>query len=574
MKIRQRLILAFIIISLLVGLVGIIGLYANNRVVNSYEIGEEHFGSIIEASNEVSSYAKRAEGHTFLFLTLHNESDRKKLFQRIASLREQIAIIEGKVKDPDAIRILNDTKSKTDMLQSIIDSLFKLYDNEIKTTGEFDFKNHEELIRKLDDVSAAIRQNGLELGTIEIDLQSKHNLQAKQEASSLYDIIFIISGIAIFFALIIGIIIDKNISNPINKLRDMAVKIGKGNLDMKIDIKSNDEIGELSNEFNRMIEKLKKSNEEIISSKEYTDNIVGSMNDSLIVVSPDGIIQKINKTTSTLLDYEEEELIGQPISKVLIDGDKLLLNILKCDIDKKKDYIKSVESKYIQKSLIEIDIIFSASKMCDNNGNVQGIVCVAHDISERKRMENTLRKSKESFSKAEKIGHFGNWEWDIATNKLVWSDEVFRLYGLDPQKVVPTYETVISTLSDETRKWFSKAIDDALNNNALFDGEYSLIRPDGSVRNTHTIGEVIRDRDGRPISMFGVVQDITERKDAEKELLKFKLGIERSDEAIFMTNIDGQIIYINPAFEKIYGYSREESLGKTAKYLKIRITST
>ena len=83
MRIKQKLTLAFIIISLLVGIVGIIGLYANNHIVSSYEIGEEHFSSIIEASNEVSSYAKRAEGHTFLFLTLRNESDRKKSLQRI-----------------------------------------------------------------------------------------------------------------------------------------------------------------------------------------------------------------------------------------------------------------------------------------------------------------------------------------------------------------------------------------------------------------------------------------------------------------------------------------------------------
>jgi|GEM_PF-1914137 len=392
MRIRYKLILAFIIISLLVGLVGIIGLYANNRVVTSYEIGEEHFGSIIEASNEVSSYAKRAEGHTFLFLTLHNETDRKKLFQRIASLREQTAIMEGRVKNPDAIKIINDTKSRTDELQSITDSLFKLYDNEIKTTGEFDFKKHEELIRKLDDVSAAIRKNGLELGKIEIDLQNKHNLQAKQGASSLYKLIFIISGVAISFVFIIVIIIDKNISNPINKLRDIAVKIGKGNLDMKIDIKSNDEIGELSNEFNGMVQKLKKSNEEIISSKEYTDNIIKSMKDSLIVVSQDGIIKRANNATILLLGFTEQEIIGQPINKIIPDGDKLLLNNMKCDIGKKRNP-PCEETSFISKGQKKIDIIFSASIMYDKYGNIQDIVCVAQDITERKRSEKIVEDS-------------------------------------------------------------------------------------------------------------------------------------------------------------------------------------
>src|SRR5659263_161006 len=107
MKLRPKLILGFVIVSLIAGLVGMLGLYANDRIVSSYEIGEEHFGSILEASNEVSSYAKRAEGHTMLFLTLHNESDRKKAFQRIASLKEQIDILDSRIINPQALDILN-----------------------------------------------------------------------------------------------------------------------------------------------------------------------------------------------------------------------------------------------------------------------------------------------------------------------------------------------------------------------------------------------------------------------------------------------------------------------------------
>jgi len=147
-----------------------------------------------------------------------------------------------------------------------------------------------------------------------------------------------------------------------------------------------------------------------------------------------------------------------------------------------------------------------------------------------KQSEEALRRSKECFSKAEKIAHLGYWEWDMATNELIWSDEVYRLYGLDPEKVVPTYETVVSTLSAETRDWFIKAIDDAINNNAPFEGEYALTRPDGSLIHTHTIGEVFRDKNGKPLSMFGVVQDITERKKADKLLLE-NLRLEAADKA-------------------------------------------
>ena len=268
MKIRQKLISGFIIISLISGLVGILGLYANSQIVSSYEDGEKHFGIILEASNEVSSYAKRAQGHTMLFLTLHNESDRMKAHQRIASLQEQIDILDLKIINPQALVILNRTKSEKEELYSTVGSLFKLYDNEIQTNGTFDPKNHTELIRKLDDISSNIRQNGLELAKIEVNLQIEHNSKSKQEALSLHNLIFIISGLAVLTGLIIGLIVERMISRPIQDLKSAFIKIRKGNYDVKINTKTDDEIAELSNEFNKMAFDLKTSNEKIIRSLE------------------------------------------------------------------------------------------------------------------------------------------------------------------------------------------------------------------------------------------------------------------------------------------------------------------
>lgn len=440
MRIKSKLISGFFVVSLLVGLVGYIGLYANNHVVTSFEKGEVHLESILQASNEVSSYSKRAQGHTMLYLTLNNETDKKKSTERVASLREQIAIMDGKIQNPEALKILNDTKAKTNEMQSIIESLIKIHDSEIET-GTFDLKNHETLIRELDNVSSKIRQNGLDLAKIEVELQNEHNQKAQQEAASLYNLIFILSGIALISSMVIGVVIDRSISNPIYKLKNAAINIRKGNLDTKIDISSNDEIGELSNEFNGMAKDLQNSNGEIISSKKYIDNVISSMDNSLIIVSKDGIIRTINKAACSLLDYKEAVLIGQPISKVLIDGKTLLeSSLVNTNYNDKNNIVHNAESTFISKGLQKIPIIFSSSIIESKYGDTQDIICVA--------------------------------------------------------------------------------------------------------------------------------QDISERKEAEKELLKFKLGIERSSEAIFMTNIDGQITYVNPAFEKTYGYSREESIGKQPNILK------
>jgi PAS domain S-box-containing protein len=318
------------------------------------------------------------------------------------------------------------------------------------------------------------------------------------------------------------------------------------------------------------ITEQKQLEEALQESEERFRTLFEGAPDAIFLADPEtGIIIDANSKASELTALPHEKIIGLHQARLHPPRiEEYSIDTFKKHAMKKK---QKGENHLFENFVLRPDGTEVAVEVLAQIVNINGrpiLQGVFRDITERKRTEDKLRKSKESFSKAEKIGHFGYWEWNLATNKIEWSDEVFRLYGLDPQKVVPTYETVISTLSAETREWFIKAVGDALNNNDPFEGEYSLIRPDGNVRYTHTIGEVIRDRDGKPISMFGVVQDITEHKQAEEELLKFKLGIERSDEVIFITNIDGSIIYINPAFEKIYGYSREEALGKTPRILK------
>ncbi len=268
MKIERKLIAGFIAVSLLVGLVGILGLYTNNQTVASYEGGEKHFGAIVKASNEVSSYAKRAEGHLMLYLTLHNESDRTKFYQRVASLREQNSIIEANVKNPEAIKILSSIKYETDELQSVGELLLKVHDNETITKGKFDIEAHEDLVRKLDDIAAIIRNDGLKLASVELDLQEKQNKTALEYAAFLYNIILIISVIAVIGAMALGYVIAKNIAHPVMKLRDAAIDIGEGNLDARINIKSKDEIGELADTFNKMAEELQKSITELKKAEE------------------------------------------------------------------------------------------------------------------------------------------------------------------------------------------------------------------------------------------------------------------------------------------------------------------
>lgn len=361
MKIRQKLISGFVVISLMLGLVGILGLYANSNIVSSYEEGDKHFDSILEASNEVSSYAKRVQGHTMLFLTLHNTSDRDKAYQRIASLQEQINILDSEIMHPEAKDILDKTTSRTEELRLTIGLLFKAYDNDIQTSGTFDPRNHEELIRKLDNISSIIRQNGLDLAKIEMYIQEGYDAEAKQRASYFYVMIFVIGGFAIVICATIGLIFEKSVSKPIKDLKDAFTKIRSGNFDIRIETKSDDEIAELLNEFNSMAHDLKTSTEKVAKSLEEREVLLREIHHR---------VKNNMQVVSSLLGIQSNSITDEKFKAIFMDSQNrvyamALIHEKLCQSDNLaqidlKDYIGDVVSNisgtYGQKGNIKFDI--------------------------------------------------------------------------------------------------------------------------------------------------------------------------------------------------------------------------
>lgn len=290
------------LISLIVGFLSVLVIYTDKNIINSFESGAERFGSIITASNEVSSYAKRAQGHTMLFLTLNNKSDRLKAFDRIKSLREQISIIDDNITNPEAIKIEKNISFKTNELQSIIELLFKEYDNEMNATGKFEPVNNEVNIRKLDTIAAGIRTDGLNLAGLEIKLQRDFEESAKKNADKLYSLMVFISISSFIIALFFGIISARRISVPIIKLKEAATELGKGNLKANIDIQSNDEIGDLGASFKKMAIELEK--------------LIEVQKQAILVQSENEYLIKTSKSKSEFLTNMSHEL-RTPLNSII-----------------------------------------------------------------------------------------------------------------------------------------------------------------------------------------------------------------------------------------------------------------
>jgi PAS domain S-box-containing protein len=187
------------------------------------------------------------------------------------------------------------------------------------------------------------------------------------------------------YSLILG-----SILKFITHLTEAVYKIKQGKLDTRLNITSKDELGILASMFNQMMDDLNIT----IISRFYIDNIITSMTDTLIVINSNTIITKVNLATSTLLGYQEAELVGKPIKLILSQEEndkKLWIHELIG-----KGSITNIERIYLTKDSRKIPVSLSASVMRNDSGEMQGIVCVAQDISDayrqatqRKRVEET-----------------------------------------------------------------------------------------------------------------------------------------------------------------------------------------
>ncbi len=279
----------------------------------------------------------------------------------------------------------------------------------------------------------------------------------------------------------------------------------------------------------RNITELKRAEEELREREHFLADMFASIQDGIGIIDKDMNILRINSTTERWYPHITQ-FIGRKCYEVYHGRSE------RCEVCPAWRTLKTGESAHDVVPKHEPGgkeagwaEIYSFPLFDTTTGQMNGVIEYVRDITERKQTEEALRKSMSMLEKAQEIGQMGSWEWDIATNELIWSDEVYKLYGLDPAKDRPTYDTVVNTLTPESMDWFIKTIEDALKHGKPFDGEYGLFHPDGARRYTHTRGEVIRDKEGNPVRMIGIVHNITERKRAEEEIEKYTRELEESN---------------------------------------------
>ncbi|HEY6951100.1 MAG TPA: PAS domain S-box protein [Bacteroidota bacterium] len=166
----------------------------------------------------------------------------------------------------------------------------------------------------------------------------------------------------------------------------------------------------------------------------------------------------------------------------------------------------------------------------NSEGVVDRVVKISRDITERNIANERIREHEKQLAEAQQLAHIGSWIWDVVSNRISWSEEMCRIYGIAPNGFDGQYERYLDFIHPEDREVVRQAVDEARKSGRPFILEHRITRPDGTIRVLEARGEALFDRHGNIARMAGTGQDITERKQAEEAVRNLAKRVVEAEE--------------------------------------------
>jgi PAS domain S-box-containing protein len=209
----------------------------------------------------------------------------------------------------------------------------------------------------------------------------------------------------------------------------------------------------------------------------------------------------------------------------------------------------------------------SYTPVLDDLGEVLHIVAIRQDISERKQIEETLRQNEASLREAQKIARTGSWEWDLRTNLVIWSEEMYRVFDLDPKTYDGRPESLMKVIHPDDVEIYLDAVSTNKESGDKPVLEYRVVHRDGSIHFVYGEGRMMLDQDGKPLKSIGTVQDVTERRQAENALreseTRFKDILFSMGDWVWEVDEHGVYTFSSERAVDYFGSSAEDIIGKT-----------
>jgi PAS domain S-box-containing protein len=231
---------------------------------------------------------------------------------------------------------------------------------------------------------------------------------------------------------------------------------------------------------------------------------------------PDTTLLFVNEAYCRYFGLDREDVIGKSYQPVIYtaDRDRVAYLMQSTSIDHPT---VTIENRVIVNGSIRW-MQWVNRMLFDPQGNFTEFQSVGRDITQLKQTEEALRKSEATLLQAQRIARVGSWEFDLATQNLTWSEELFRISGLDPAQSQPSYAELVAMIPAEDWDILSTAMNQSIADGSFYEVEHRLCRPDGTIAHVISKGQVVFDGQQQVFKLYGTVLDITERKRAEAEI--------------------------------------------------------
>jgi len=298
------------------------------------------------------------------------------------------------------------------------------------------------------------------------------------------------------------------------------------------------------NELNKINENLedtiKNRTQELHYQKAYLENILYSMKDTLIVVSPDATIKTVNQATLDLLGYEEEELIGKSL-RILLEEEQEVFQKTVLEVLVKGESVSGSERMYLAKDGSKIPVLFSGSAMRNKDDEIQGIVCVAQDLTERKKVEGELKESETRFKTLSELAPVGIYMTDLQGKCQYVNQRWSEMAGFSLDKAKG--DGWIKGIHSEDRELVLSSWEQMIDSNGHWGTEYRFQDLDGQITVVYGLAKKIMDSSGNNLGYIGVNLDITERKHAEQERLQLETQLRQAQKMEALGTLAGGIAH-------------------------------
>jgi PAS domain S-box-containing protein len=336
------------------------------------------------------------------------------------------------------------------------------------------------------------------------------------------------------------------IIKPAKQILGTAKRIEQGRLDARVPVHvigTRNEFARLGAAFNLMADSLQLRQAGLAAELDRSrgayavlDQVLNSMQEGVIAVTTEGRFLIYNEAATRMFSLADApvlpELWPAHFGVYHLDRETLYraedLSLVRATLGN-----AGRSQIFVRNALVPEGRILQCSAQPLHGGSLRGGLVVFTDLTQLQRLQfeqaaqlAQLEETQRKLIESQRIGRVGNWELDLRTGRLWWSQQVFELYGIGEEQFDGTLQGFEQRVLEEDRPKLKPARDRALLDGAVLELEYRIVRPDGTIAWVHEIAETRRDESGEPIWFGGVVQDITQRKQHEEAIRELNAGLE------------------------------------------------